>query len=110
MLSETLSRCPGSSISQKVLPAAGFFFRQRPTSDVVRLVGSGCLVQRTNLLSPSVALLPVFKVTQITATMVRLQNKNQACNRILCRKFYAQEIHKICLHNEYISRNSLFFA
>ena len=31
-------------------------------------VGSSLLVRRTNLLSPSVALLPVFKVTQITAT------------------------------------------
>jgi hypothetical protein len=34
-----------------------------PAGDWFRPVGSGLLVRRTNLLSPSVALLPVFKVT-----------------------------------------------
>jgi hypothetical protein len=34
--------------------------------------GSDLLAQRTNLLSPSVTLLPVFKVTQISATDANL--------------------------------------
>ena len=41
-----------------------------PAGDWFRPVGSGLLVRRTNLLSPSVALLPVFKVTLTTATDV----------------------------------------
>jgi hypothetical protein len=42
--------------------------------------GSNLLVQRTNLLSPSVALLPVFKVSQITATTSKMTESTQAVN------------------------------
>jgi hypothetical protein len=51
------------------------------TSDIVRLVRSGLLVQRTNLLSPSVTLLPVFKVSQITATDAQCIQETQSWQR-----------------------------
>lgn len=51
-----------------------------PTGDWLPPAGPGCLEQRTNLLSPSVAHLPVFKVRQITATIFTLPNARSAVN------------------------------
>jgi len=41
-----------------------------PANDWIRLADSGCLERRTNLLSPSVAHLPAFKVSQTAATSI----------------------------------------
>jgi hypothetical protein len=68
ILSEFSFPLPGIEHQPEGAANLRVFLPQAPASDVVRLVGSGFLVQRTNLLSPSVTLLPVFKVSQITAT------------------------------------------
>jgi hypothetical protein len=54
--------------------------------------GANLLVQRTNLLSPSVALLPVFKVSQITATTSKMTESPRSVNRLFFEKIFPQDI------------------
>ena len=67
-LSESSFPLPG--IEYRLEGATGYqiFLPITPAGDWFRPVGSSLLVRRTNLLSPSVTLLPVFKVTLTTAT------------------------------------------
>jgi hypothetical protein len=69
ILSESSFPLPGIERQPEGATSLRISHPQPPAVDLVRTVGSGLLVQRTNLLSPSVTLLPVFKVSQITATM-----------------------------------------
>jgi len=62
--------------------------------------GSSLLVPRTNLLSSSATHPPVFKVTQITATVFRLQREGKAGNKKISEKLFAQDIHSICASSQ----------
>jgi hypothetical protein len=64
------------------------FLPVTPVSDWLRLIGSSLLVQRTNLLSPSVALLPVFKVTLIAATNTNLARAFKDRQQFFSRKIF----------------------
>jgi hypothetical protein len=83
ILSESSFPLPGIERQPEGATSSQISHPRTPTSDVVRPVGSSFLVGRTNLLSPSVTLLPVFKVSQITAT-------NAQC--IQCKKRVQQKI------------------
>jgi len=63
-----------------------------PPGDWFLPVGSGFLVQRTNLLSPSVTHLPVFKVTLITAASTKFDRVRWNRQQLFFRKSFAQDI------------------
>jgi len=58
-------------------------------NDWFPLIGSGCLEQRTNLLSPSVAHLPAFKVLRITATRIKFAPRRAARQQGFLRKKFS---------------------
>jgi hypothetical protein len=68
ILSESSFPLPGIECQPEGAASCQVFLPATPISVFIRLTGSGFLVRRTNLLSPSVTLLPVFKAAQITAT------------------------------------------
>jgi hypothetical protein len=70
----------GATNCRIFLPAA-------PISDVFRPISSSFLVRRTNLLSPSVTHLPVFKVSQITATNMQFSGSSQTRQQEFLRNF-----------------------
>jgi hypothetical protein len=69
-------------MSQKLRSTAGSFSRQRQWTGIVQLIGSDSLDRRTNLFSPSVSQPSVFKVSQITATVMKCNGikKNRQWN------------------------------
>jgi hypothetical protein len=76
----------GATLCRNFLPAI-------PAASIP--AGTDLLVQRTNLLSPSVALQPVFKVTQITATMLMIAPWRISVNELFEEKI----IHRISVAN-----------
>jgi hypothetical protein len=68
------------------------FLPATPISDWLRPIGSSLLVQRTNLLSPSVTLLPVFKVTLIAATEANFARVLRDRQQLFFKKNFPQDI------------------
>ena len=64
-----------------------------PAGDWFLPVGSGFLARRTNLLSPSVTHLPVFKVTLITAADIKFDRVPGRRQQLFFGKSFAQDIH-----------------
>ena len=77
-LSEVSFPLPGIENQPEGATSCRISLPATPISDVFRPIGSSFLVQRTNLLSPSVTHLPVFKVSQITATNMQFSGSPQA--------------------------------
>jgi hypothetical protein len=68
------------------------FLPLTPISDWFRLIGSNFLVQRTNLLSPSVTLLPVFKVTLIATTEANFARAFDDRQQVFFKENFPQDI------------------
>jgi hypothetical protein len=83
---------PGSRYQLEVATSCQISLSATPTGAFLLAGGSSFLVLRTNLLSPSVALLPVFKVTQITATEVKFDRCPGHRQHFLFKKSFPQDI------------------
>ncbi len=68
------------------------FLPVAPIGDWFRASGSSFLVPRTNLLSSSVAHLPVFKVAQITATDAHFDTSAQIRQQVFFQKSFPQDM------------------